>query len=95
MLIVEIPSPDTYNIKTCFDGTNLTIKKNNLTTDFNKHSARKHHDKVYVPGARSPRQMEFVPGPGTYTFFNQTLGTEGSKFTMKSRIRNVQGNPIV
>jgi Sperm-tail PG-rich repeat len=73
-ILVSIPAPGTYDIKTCFGEESPTIKQNHLTTDFRLHSARKDYDKVYVPGARSPRQMDFVPGPGTYSFLNQSIG---------------------
>jgi hypothetical protein len=59
-----------------------------LTTDFRLHSGRENYDKVYVAGSRSPRQMEFVPGPGTYSYLNQAIGQEGFRFTLKSRMRN-------
>jgi Sperm-tail PG-rich repeat len=34
------PPPDSYTIKTCFDGESPTIKKNHLTTDFKLQSSR-------------------------------------------------------
>lgn len=67
--LVTMPPPNLYTIKTCFDGASPTIKKNALTTDFRLHSGRQHYEKVYVPGSRgSPRAMEHVPGPGTYSY---------------------------
>jgi hypothetical protein len=89
--LVSIPAPGTYETTTCFGEESPTIKQNHLTTDFRLHSPRKAYDKVYVPGARSPRQMDFVPGPGTYSFLNQSIGQEGVRFTMKYRMRNGHG----
>jgi len=65
----HVVPPNLYTIKTCFDGASPTIKNNALTTDFRLHSGREHYEKVYVPGSRgSPRTMDYVPGPGTYSY---------------------------
>ena len=69
-----MPPPTAYTLKTCFDGENPTIKRSHLTTDFRQQSGREHYEKVFMPGSRSPRQMEFVPGPGAYSFVNQAIG---------------------
>lgn len=45
-----MPPPDSYNIKTCFDGHSPTIKGNTLTTSFKQQSSRNAYDKMYVPG---------------------------------------------
>ena len=75
-LSVSIPAPGTYEVKTCFGVESPTIKRYHLTTDFRLQSARQDYDKVFVPGSRasSTRQMEHVPGPGTYSYKNQSIG---------------------
>ena len=49
---------------------------------------------VYVPGSRSPRGREFVPGPGTYAYKNMAIGHDTVKFTIKSRVKNMLGEDI-
>lgn len=87
------PPPDSYTIKTCFDGESPTIKKNHLTTDFKLQSSRQANQKLFNPESKSPVKND-IPGPGTYDFRNMTIGTDALKFTLKSRIKNLRGKSI-
>lgn len=85
------PPPDSYTIKTCFDGESPTIKKNHLTTSFKNQSSRDAYGKVFVPGTKSPKSHLNLPGPGHYSYKNMSIGTDALKFTLKSRLRNMRG----
>lgn len=84
-LIVEIPPPDSYKIKTCFDGHSPTIKGNTLTTSFKQQSSRNAYEKIYVPGytMRSPVIEKQYPGPAQYNVDLNSLGLTGLQFTLK------------
>jgi len=87
LYLVSVPPPGNYEVSSCFGEESPTIRQNHLTTDFRLHSPRKAYDKVFVPGARSSRQMDYVPGPGAYEFLNNSIGTEGFRFTMKAKTK--------
>lgn len=56
----DVPPPNTYTLKTCFDGESPTIRKNHLTTSFKNQSSRDAHNSI----GKSPKLAK--PGPGTY-----------------------------
>ena len=91
---MQTPPPGTYNLDSSFDGSSPTIKGNALTTNFSFQCSRAAYDMVYVPGSRSPRGREFVPGPGTYAYKNMAIGHDTVKFTIKSRVKNMLGEDI-
>lgn len=82
---VDAPPPNTYTLKTCFDGESPTIRKNHLTTTFKNQSSRDAQGIIM----RSPKNVK--PGPGQYEYKNLTIGTDALKFTLKSRIKNLRG----
>lgn len=69
--IVETPSPGTYHFKSTVGERQPTIVGNALTTSFKNQAARSAFDKVYVPGARSAKGYEYIPGPGAYMLRNK------------------------
>lgn len=91
------PAPDSYTLKTCFDGESPTIKKNHLTTSFKNQSSRDAYGKQFIPtrgGSPSPTiaaSRKEMPGPGTYSYTNMAIGTDALKFTLKSRVKNLRG----
>lgn len=87
-IIDNTPPPGSYTLKTSFDGESPTIKKNHLTTIFRIQSNRQQQDNVYLPGAKSSKAVRLVPGPGAYDFKNLSMGQNGYKFTIKSRVKN-------
>lgn len=88
-----MPPPDTYTIKTSFDGPSPVIKKNTLTTSFKNQSGRDQYGKVFVPGynQKSTCVEKNYPGPAAYTYDNQSMGTEGLSYTLAPRVKNIRG----
>lgn len=62
------PPPNSYNIKTSFDGENPTIRHNTLTTSFKNQSDRKAFSRGFTPGCRQLPMHENLPAANHYTY---------------------------
>lgn len=85
------PPPDSYLIKTCFDGESPTIRKNHLTTSFKQQCGRDAFGKVFAPGNKSPKEAAKIPGPGHYSYTNMSIGVDALKYTLKPRHKHARG----
>ena len=71
---------------------NPVMQGNMRTTNFKNCSPRKAHDVQYMPGNKSPRANEYVPGPGTYIYKNMAIAhNDNQKFTLKPRTNIING----
>ena len=75
------PPPNTYTLKTAFDGENPAIKNNHLTTDFRQHSERRAFTHAFMPGDRMEREHEKLPGANQYNPKNNSIERNGSRMT--------------
>jgi hypothetical protein len=44
-----------------------------------------------VPGGRSARGYEYIPGPGAYKIKNKEMGTDFPKCSIRNKIKNMMG----
>ena len=89
--ILATPPPNSYNIKTSFDGSSPHIKGNTITTSFKLQSSRIQNESVFIPGARTSWMYAGVPGPGTYKFAHKSVGSDSLTYSIKARTINPTG----
>jgi hypothetical protein len=83
------PSPDSYRLKSEFDPDAPPGVISKIAFSFGG-ATRKAYDKVFNPN-QTVNPDARVPGPGHYAFLNHTIGTEGKRFSLKSRVTVPEG----
>ena len=89
--LAETPAPGSYQLKSTVGNSIPTIVGNTLTTSFKNQASRSAFDKVYVPGGRSVKGYEYIPGPGAYKVRNKEIGTDFPKCSIRNKINNLMG----
>lgn len=92
LYLAETPAPGSYKLKSTIGTSVPTIVGNTLTTSFKNQASRSAFDKVVlVPGGKSAKGYEYIPGPGAYIIKNKGIGTEFPKCSIRNKIKNLMG----
>ena len=67
------PPPNSYTLKTAFDGENPAIKNNHLTTSFRQQSERRAFTHAHMPGYFNEREQEKLPAANQYFPKNNSI----------------------
>jgi len=70
---VMSPPPNSYNIKTSFDGHSPTIRNNTLTTSFKNQSDRKAFTRGFYPGDNKEQMHAKLPAANQYVYVNDSV----------------------
>ena len=65
-----------------FDTVNRNALPKTAYYTFGNSATREQMQRTFIQGGNSPRQKdaEHSPGPGTYSYKNKSMGTEGNRF---------------
>ena len=88
-----MPPPGAYRALSSFEMENRTaLPKTNYYT-FDKSATREQMNKTYNPLDNSPRGVDIkqMPGPGHYSFKNNSVGTGGRHFSFLQKTKYAQG----
>ena len=88
-----MPPPGAYRALSSFEMENRTaLPKTNYYT-FDKSATREQMNKTYNPLDNSPRGVDIkqMPGPGHYSFNNNSVGTGGRHFSFLQKTKYAQG----
>ena len=88
-----MPPPGAYRALSSFEMENRTaLPKTNYYT-FDKSATRDQMNKTYNPLDNSPRGVDIkqMPGPGHYSFKNNSVGTGGRHFSFLQKTKYAQG----
>ena len=80
-----------------FDTDNRTALPKTAYYTFGNSATRDQMAKTFNPiGGNSPRmsEVEQMPGPGTYSYANKSMGTEGNRFQFLRKTKNFRGEFI-
>jgi hypothetical protein len=91
LITVDTPPPNSYNLKSSFEGFSPHIKGNTITTSFKLQCSREQNENVFLPGAKTSRMSAAVPGPGAYEIKHKSVGSDGLAIVIKSRTINPAG----
>lgn len=87
-----MPPPGAYRALSSFEMENRTaLPKTNYYT-FDKSATREQMNKTYNPLDNSPRGVDIkqMPGPGHYSFKNNSVGTGGRHFSFLQKTKYAQ-----
>ena len=88
-----MPPPGAYRALSSFEMENRTaLPKTNYYT-FDKSATREQMNKTYNPLDNSPRGVDIkqMPGPGHYSYKNNSVGTGGRHFSFLQKTKYAQG----
>ena len=88
-----MPPPGAYRALSSFEMENRTaLPKTNYYT-FDKSATREQMNKTYNPLDNSPRgaDVKQMPGPGHYSYKNNSVGTGGRRFSVLQKTKYAQG----